>query len=124
MKRKESRVNVRRVLILHDYAGARGGAELLSCDLKQMLRRKGVQVRALSSSADQYTEEHAPDAIFQGFTGPCRALPEVANYSAWRAVRRELTAFKPDLVHITMFLTQASPVILSLFRHVPVVYSV
>ncbi|HEU4720238.1 MAG TPA: glycosyltransferase family 4 protein, partial [Gemmatimonadaceae bacterium] len=44
------------------------------------------------------------------------------NWSAARALRRELRAFAPDVVQVQMFLWQLSPSILPLLRSVPSVY--
>ena len=49
-------------------------------------------------------------------------LVEAANVSAFLALRRALAEFLPDVVHVRMFLTQLSPLILPLLRGVPSLY--
>lgn len=48
---------------------------------------------------------------------------QTANPLAQRAVSRALRRFAPDVVHVEMFLTQLSPLILSTLRAVPTLYS-
>ena len=113
-----------RVLILHDYGGARGGAELLALDFRRLLRARGVEARLLASDADAWTPDTAPDSTFSGAHDKLRPLRELYNPSAAAALRRELRAFRPDVVQIVMFLSQLSPAILPLLADVPTVYNV
>ena len=117
-----------RVLILHDFGRRIGGAEHLSLLLRDALRERGHAARLLSSTADVMRRDVPlrieADATFPGIVGPLQRLSRVANPVAARALRRELESFRPDVVHVRMFLTQFSPLILPLLRDVPAVLHV
>ena len=113
-----------RVLILHDYAGSRGGAEVVALDLRQGLRARGIDARLMTTTADTrtMTEDEAPDYTVFGTTGQFRALPEIYNPGACSGLARVLREFRPEVVHVLMFLTSLSPSILRALRDVPVVH--
>ena len=114
----------RRVLILHDYAGGRGGAEHLAIDLRRGLRLRGIEARLLTSTADPWNDDDdAPDSTCPGRTDGFRVISETWNPAAANAVAREIQRFQPDVVQIIMFLTQLSPAILSVLDSVPTVYT-
>ncbi len=113
----------RRVLILHDYAGGRGGAEHIALDLRRGLRLRGIEARLLTSTADPFNDDQAPDATCPGRTDGLRVMSETWNPAAARAVANEIKRFQPDIVQIVMFLTQLSPAILSVLDSVPAVYT-
>lgn len=114
-------VALRRVLLIHDYPGLGGGAEILVQDIAAGLRSRGIDARILVSSAGRPGDARA-DWVFHGTTGHLRALPEVFNPSAVRTLGRALEAFDPDVVHLGMFLTQASPAILPLLTDRPTLW--
>jgi glycosyltransferase involved in cell wall biosynthesis len=105
-----------RVLLIHDYAGTRGGAELVVQDLRASLRSRGIDARLMASSADPSDAGSAPDYEFRGSTGNFRALRETVNLDAVRVTRRVIRDFAPQVVHLGMILTQASPAILPVVR--------
>lgn len=113
---------VKRLLLLQDYGGRRGGAELLALDMRRLLRTSQIDVRVLASNADPWREEDAPDYVCFGTNGKLRALSETWNVSASQTLNRALQEFQPDIVHVGMFLTQLSPAILPALRNVPTVY--
>lgn len=108
-----------RILIVHDYGVAVGGAEKLSVALRDGLRARGHQSRLFASSARPLPLETVSDVTCFGSSGPLRRILQVANPDAVRSLRRTLTRFRPDVVHVRMFLTQLSPLILPLLRDVP-----
>ncbi len=110
---------VRRVLLVHDYAGLEGGAEFLVQDLRKALRARGVDARLVAGDLGQGSRA---DETFAAGTGPARALREVMNPSMIRTVRRTLRAFRPEVVQLGMIQTQVSPWILPLVGHLPVVW--
>lgn len=113
-----------RVLILHDYAGRRGGAEMLALALRRGLRARGVEARLLTTRADPVPGgEDQPDGTCFGTSGRLRGVAEAWNPLARRAVAREVASFRPDVVHLMMFLTALSPSILGPLAGVPVVHS-
>jgi glycosyltransferase involved in cell wall biosynthesis len=64
------------------------------------------------------------DVTCRGSTGASRKLLQVANLSARRVLKQTLAEFRPDVVHLRMFMTQLSPIILPLLRNVPTVHHV
>lgn len=113
---------IQRVLLINDYAGTRGGAELVMMDLREGLRRCGIDARLLTSDVDLRAPEGMPDYRFPGITGRARALRETTNLAAVRTTRRVLREFAPHAIHLGMFLTQVSPAILPLCSAVPTVW--
>ncbi len=108
-----------KVLIVHDFGQPIGGAERMSATLRDGLRARGHEVRWFASSA---TPGHGPieaDHVAFGTTGPLRRLTQIANPSAAAELRRVIRTFKPDVVHVRMFLNQLSPIILRELRDVP-----
>ncbi|MBD2232255.1 glycosyltransferase family 4 protein [Phormidium tenue] len=112
-----------KILLLHDYGTASGGAELQMLSLRQGLSDRGHQVRLFASSAMPVAghDQLADDTCF-GTTSRLQVLTQTANPSAYWRLRRVLREFQPDVVHIRMFMWQLSPLILPLLRQVPCIY--
>ncbi len=113
-----------KVLLVNDYATLTGGAELLTLSLRDELRRRGHDARLFASRARPGAGVAAADYECFGTTSRFRTLLQTANPSALQKLRRVLAEFQPDVVHVTMFLTQLSPLILPLLKDVPSLYSV
>lgn len=113
-----------RVLILNDYATATGGAEAMTLTLRDGLRRRGHDARLFASRAGAGVEPIEADYECFGTTSRYRTLLQSANPWAASALRRALADFRPDVVHVRMFLTQLSPLILPLLREHPSLYHV
>lgn len=109
-----------KVLLVNDYGTVEGGAEQMTLTLRDGLRQRGHETRVFASSAGQ-DEGFAEDKCFGTMSGT-RTLLQVANPSAYRQLRRVLATFQPDVVHVKVFLTQLSPLILPLLRTIPVLY--
>src|SRR5262245_43280669 len=60
---------ISRILIVSDYAGSRGGCELLAQTFRRGLRERGVDAYLLASSADAFEQDQAPDGLFWGTSG-------------------------------------------------------
>jgi glycosyltransferase involved in cell wall biosynthesis len=90
--------------------------------MRRALRARGIDARLMASDADPFDGETAPDFTFRGSTGPARALRETFNPDAVRVARRALREFDPQIVHLGMFLTQASPAVLPVVRRRPAVW--
>ncbi len=101
-----------RILIIHDYSGLGGGAELVVQQLRDARRGRGIDARLLTSTADSPIAGSEPDRTYAGGTGRLRSLREIVNPSAVLSLRRVLRDFDPQGVYLGMFLTQASPAIL------------
>lgn len=112
-----------KILILNDVAATVGGAETLTLDLRDELRRQGHDARVFASDAMSRHGEPSPaDYRCFGTTGELRTLNRVANPWAWRSLRSAMAEFRPDVVHVRMFMTQLSPLILPLLEDVPSLY--
>lgn len=114
-----------KVLLVNDYGSAAGGAEVQAAALRDGLRERGHDVRLVASDAAWVGGASIADSTCRGSTAP-RAMValQTANPFAWRMLRRELRTFRPDVVHLRMFLTQLSPLLLPLLRDVPTAYHV
>ncbi len=108
-----------RVLILNDYGTPTGGAELQSLRFRDLLRARGHEAMLLTSRARPGGVALAADATCRGTQGPGRRLLQAVNPWAALAVRRTIRAFRPDVVHVRMFMSQLSPLILRELRHTP-----
>lgn len=108
-----------RVLLVHDYGGTRGGAEILYQKIRASLRGRGFDARLMASDADPFGEEDAPDYVFKGSTGPFRSLRETANFSARAVGKTVIRDFQPQVAHLGVLLTQASPLLLPCIAFTP-----
>lgn len=116
-----------RVLLVHDYGTPTGGAELQVLALRRGLRARGHEVRLFASRASLTTGQagaafEADAGCFGTTVGRLQAVSRTANPSAVWGLRRELRAFRPDVVHVRMYREQLSPLILSALSRVPVLY--
>jgi glycosyltransferase involved in cell wall biosynthesis len=111
-----------RILLVNDYAPPIGGAEIQTLALQEALRGRGHDVRVFASTAE--ADGAQPDYACFGTTSSFRTLVQTANPAAYIALRRALASFQPDVVHVRIFLTQLSPLILPLLRSVPSIYHV
>ena len=111
-----------KILLINDYGSPNGGAEIATFLLRKGLRNRGHDALLLSSSARPSGGANEADIVCLGTTGRYRALLQSANVSARRTLQRALDEFRPDVVHVGMFLTQLSPLILPALREFPTVY--
>src|ERR1022692_2950197 len=98
-----------RVLLLNDFATPTAGAERVTLWLRDGLRGAGHEARVLASRAQWIPGPAFADVDCFGAMGRVQTLSSVANPSASRSLRRELEAFRPDVVHVNMFMWQLSP---------------
>ena len=113
-----------RVLILHDYGRPVGGAERMSLTLRDNLRRRGHAAEFLGSTAEPV--KNLPILADRTFPGSVRLQPvlQAFNPAAPQAVRKAIREFRPDVVHVRMYMTQFSPLILKELRGVPALHHV
>ncbi|HET6616955.1 MAG TPA: glycosyltransferase family 4 protein, partial [Gemmatimonadota bacterium] len=111
-----------KILILNDMAAKVGGAETMTLDLRDELRRRGHDARVFASDALNQGEPSPADYSCFGTTGELRTLNRVANPRAWLSLRSAMADFRPDVVHVRMFMTQLSPLVLPLLEDVPSLY--
>lgn len=108
-----------KVLILNDQAPPVGGAEVMTLALRDALRHRGHDARTFASRA---LGPGPVDYSCFGTTSRFRTLNRTINPRAYMSLRTVLRSFRPDVVHVRMFMTQLSPLILPLLREVPTLY--
>ncbi len=108
-----------KILLVNDYATPTGGAEVFTLALRNGLRQRGHDARLFASSARPSAGASTADYECFGTISRFRTLLQTANPWAFVQLRRVLADFQPDVVHVRMFLTQLSPLILPLLRDVP-----
>ena len=113
-----------RVLLVNDYAVPVGGAEALFLLLRSELRERGHEVRLFCSRARPDGSTPLSDADGFGTTSRLRTLVQCFNPGAALSLRRELRRYRPDVVHVGMFLTQLSPAILPVLSGYASVYHI
>ncbi|MBD1868185.1 glycosyltransferase family 4 protein [Cyanobacteria bacterium FACHB-471] len=112
-----------KILLLHDYGTATGGAELQMLSLRQGLRDRGHDVRLFSSRVIPVSGSPLlSDYHCFGSNTRLQVLSQTANVSAYLNLRHALNTFCPDIVHVRMFMWQLSPLILPLLKSVPCLY--
>jgi len=113
-----------KILLVNDYGSPIGGAEVLTFALRDALRQQGHDVRLFSSSVGTSVDSEKAEYECYGTLSRFRTLLQTLNPWAYLRLRRVLQEFRPDVVHVRMFLTQLSPLILPLLRDVPCLYHV
>jgi glycosyltransferase involved in cell wall biosynthesis len=111
-----------RILLVNDYAAPLGGAELQMLALREGLRARGHDARLFTSRAEPGGLRGEADYTCYGTTTRWRTLVQTANPSAHRRLRSVVSEFRPDVVHVSLFLTQLSPLILRAIADVPTIY--
>jgi hypothetical protein len=110
-----------KVLLVTDYGTPTGGDEILSLDLRDVLRARGHDARLFTTNARSLPLPVLSDYTCTGTTSRWRTLLQSANPFAFTGLKRVLKRFDPDVVHVRSFLTQLSPLILMLLRNRPTV---
>lgn len=111
-----------RILLINDYGRPAGGAEIITLGLRDELRKRGHDARLFASSAKTSELKDEADFSCLGTTGRLRTLLQCGNFPARAALSRVLREFCPDVVHVNLYLTQLSPLILPMLRDLPTVY--
>jgi len=108
-----------RVLLVHDYGTLNGGAEVMIVALRDALRRRGHETILFTSTARPLPLPLVSDEHCYGTVSTLRRVLQAANPHAAARLRAVLRQFRPDVVHVKMFLTQLSPLILPPLRPFP-----
>ena len=111
-----------RILLVNDYGTPAGGAEVIVMGLRDALRARGHEVRVFASSAGHSEKDSFADERCVGTAGRWRTLLQTANPSAARGLRSMIARFEPDVVHVNLYLTQLSPLVLRALEGVASVY--
>lgn len=113
-----------KILLINDYGTPRGGAEIQVLRLRKLLREKGHDARIFTSSATDGNLRNSSDYQCLGTVSPFRTLLQTFNPWAYFKLKSVLREFRPDIVHVKIFLTQLSPLILQLLKNIPSLYHV
>lgn len=112
-----------KILLINDYGGATGGAEIQMLTLRHLLREKGHDARLFSSNAELLPQSPIlADYTCYGTTQIAQVVSQTLNLSAYQSLKKTLKEFQPDVVHVRMFLWQISPLILPLLKPYPCIY--
>ncbi|MEM9002157.1 MAG: glycosyltransferase family 4 protein [Cyanobacteria bacterium P01_F01_bin.86] len=113
-----------KILLVNDYGTPTGGAELLMLALRDGLRQRGHDARLFATGVSIGAHQPQADYTCIGTTSSWRTLLQSGNPWAMGKLRQVLRAFQPDVVHVKIFLTQLSPLILPLLKSFPSLYYV
>jgi glycosyltransferase involved in cell wall biosynthesis len=92
--------------------------------LRRCLRQRGHEARLFTSRARPGAAPLRSDDACFGTVTAARTPLQVLNPWAGAGIRRVIAAFRPDIVHVGVFLTQLSPSILPALRDVPALHHV
>ena len=112
-----------RILLVSDYSTPTGGAEIYCLQLRTLLRKAGHDALLFSSSVGTKRQRLADIECWGSENKITNRLLQTFNPFAYFKLRRVISKFKPDLVHLNLFLTQLSPAVLLAFKKTPVVYT-
>jgi glycosyltransferase involved in cell wall biosynthesis len=112
-------------LLVNDYAVLTGGAETSLAGQRDLLRKRGHEVAVFASDAalvgglESFADYHC-----KGTTSKAQTALATFNPSAARGLSRAMSEFRPDVVHVKMFLWQLSPSILQHLEKKPSIYEI
>ncbi|MEW6143676.1 MAG: glycosyltransferase family 4 protein [Thermodesulfobacteriota bacterium] len=113
-----------KILLVNDYGIPLGGAEIQMLRLRQVLRERGHDARLFTSSVKNGYMNNEADYTCPGTASPFRTLLQTFNPWAYLSLRKVIREFRPDIIHVKIFLTQLSPLILPLLKNIPSLYHV
>ncbi len=112
-----------RILFVTDWGGEGGGVETYLTLLMRGLEAAGEEVRLLTSSVGSGAA--VADYVAAGSRSPVfQSVLQIVNPAAARTMRRAVAAFRPDVVHVTMFEMHLSPSVVAAVGAVPMVHSI
>ncbi len=117
-------MTIMKILLVNDYGTPDGGAEIQIYRLRQLLRERGHDARLFTTGIESPGMNNTADYKCTGTKSSFRLLLQTANPWAYFRLKDIIRDFKPDVVHVKMFLTQMSPLILPLLKDIPSVYHV
>jgi glycosyltransferase involved in cell wall biosynthesis len=113
-----------KVLLVTDYGYLAGGAEHMMRNFRDELRRRGHDAMLFATDVRGADGHNFADRTCIGTDSRLRTLLQMANPWAAQGLSRLLREFRPDIVHVRLFLTQMSPLILPLLEETPSIYHV
>ncbi len=114
-----------KILLINDYGTATWGAELQILSLRENLKKYGHDARLFSSNAQLVKQSPVlSDYSCFGCNSRFQVFSQTINLSCYWKLKKVLRDFKPDIIHVCMFLWQLSPLILPLIKPFPSLYQV
>lgn len=92
--------------------------------LRLLLRERGHDARLFTSGVKNGNLKNEADYTCLGTVSPFRTLLQTLNPWAYLKLRKVIREFRPDIIHVKIFLTQLSPLILPLLKNTPSIYHV
>jgi SAM-dependent methyltransferase len=123
LRRSKRRVQVLRILLVSDYSTRTGGVEVYVSQLREQLRGAGHDVVFLSSSAGSRELRVADLECWGTSQRHISRLLQTFNPISLAKLRQTIQRFKPDVVHLNLFLTQLSPSVFLALEDVPVIHT-
>lgn len=108
-----------RVLILTDWPRVPAGTERYVETIYEALLADGDEAELMCSSVGSGAGGRARFIAGSSERAAAQALLQIANPSAWRTLRQALVEFRPDVVHLAMFLPYMSPLVLAPLHSTP-----
>ncbi len=116
---------IMKILLVNDVGQATYGAPRGALRLRDGLRQRGHDARVFATTARPFVERDViADYQCFGTASRLQTLVQTANPWAFWRLRRVLKEFQPEVVHVVMFLTQLSPLILPLLKNVPSLHDI
>ncbi|NLG17380.1 MAG: glycosyltransferase family 4 protein [Fibrobacter sp.] len=113
-----------KILLINDHGSCCGGAENYVFNLIAALKDSGHDVRLFSSDTSLHNQPLAADYMFKinsRFKNRTFGkLKKLFNITAYFLLRKVIKEFRPDVVHIHMFLWYCSPAVLLAIKGAPV----
>ena len=111
-----------KILFINDYGFPEGGAESYIENLKEILEKKGHQVKIFASNAHPELR-HFNNYSFQSINTNSflRFIPYTFNLSSYFSLKKVLKEYKPDIVHLHYIFYHTSPSILLLLKDIPTI---
>lgn len=110
-----------RLLFLQDWNPLHGGAERFTLELRSALAEAGDEVRLLTADVSPEARQAADHLAHASDRGLAKALLQVYNPFAARAVRRAVQDFQPQVALVNMFALYLSPSAIAALGAVPYV---
>lgn len=112
-----------KILIVNDYSTPTGGTEIYCLKLRSLLREAGHDARLFSSSVGNKNLRQADFECWGTNNKIINRFLQTFNPISSLKLKKVLKKFQPDVVHLNIFLSQLSPLILHVLKKVPVIYT-
>ena len=112
-----------RILLVSDYSAPTGGVEIYLAQLRRLLREAGHEIELFTSAVGSASLRLGDRECWGSNQPHVNRLLQTFNPFTLLKLHEVISDFKPQLVHLHLFLTQLSPSVLLGLQNVPVVYT-